>query len=169
MARRLRIGSGDIAAPVEREAAIGCRCGTCARFEVGHDGAAVEAAGRALAPLDDERIGATPRVPPGAADDGQRGGRAGVGAEAHDALDAGERERGRDVDRAGAAADHRTVADRGVEQAGRPHVDAKRAEPLLLATTSMRGAAVPIKRQSARAFRRTSPVGVAAAMRASSP
>jgi hypothetical protein len=45
----------------------------------------------------------------------------------------------------------------------------KRALPSLLATASMRGAAVPIKRQSSRRFRRTSPVGVAAAMRASSP
>jgi len=45
----------------------------------------------------------------------------------------------------------------------------KRAVPLLLATMSVRGAAVPISFQSSRGFSLTSPGGVAAACLASCP
>jgi hypothetical protein len=81
-------------------------------------------AGRCL-PFDLDRVGAALRVPARAADDRERRRRAAVGAEANDALDAGERERRRDVDRARAAAEHRAVTDRREQQAGRSHVDAE--------------------------------------------
>ncbi len=126
VARRARVGGGDVAAAVEGESrrsaaaaarALASRWAMIAR--------AVEAAGRTLLPLDLDRRGAALRMPPGAADDRQRRRRPAVRAEPNDALDAGQRQRRRDIDRAGAAADHRAVADRREQQARRPHVDAE--------------------------------------------
>ena len=59
-----------------------------ASFEMRHDVARVEPAGRPLPPFDLDRVGAALRV---CAADDQRRRRAAVGAEANDALDAGAR------------------------------------------------------------------------------
>jgi hypothetical protein len=61
------------------------------------------------------------------------------------------------------------MADRGVDEPGRPHVDAEARRAVALGDASMRGAEVPIRRHSSRPLTCTSPLGVAAAMRASSP
>ncbi len=123
---------GDVTTGVEGEAAAGRRRPPCRGLESVDDGAAVERAGRALLPGDRNRLGAAPGVPPGATDDGERGRRAGVRAEADDPLDAGQGERGADVDRAGAAAEHRAVAHRGKEQAGQADVDAEHRRAIAL-------------------------------------
>ncbi len=143
VARRARVGGGDVAPGVEREPAVGRGRRARAPFELGDDRRAVEPARGALLPVDAERRGAALRVPPRAADDGERCGRAAVRAEADDAFDAGERERRRDVDRARAAAEHRAMADRREHEPGRTHVDAedRRAVALRCGVDARRGGA----------------------------
>ena len=143
VARRAGLGARDVAAAVEGEAAVVRRRRARSLFQMRHDGARVEPSGRPLPPLDLDRGGAALRMPGRAADDRERRRRAAVGAEADDALDAGERERRRDVDRTGAAAEHRAVADRREQQAGRSHVDAEAGAAVALGggVDARRGAA----------------------------
>ncbi len=121
----LRFGGADIAARVKGKAAAAASRVDRGALEAGDDGRALEPADRPLLPVDDERSRPLSRVPPGAADDGQGLGRAGVRAETDDAFDAGHLHGRRDIDGARAAADHRAMPDRGVEKSLRPHVDAE--------------------------------------------